>query len=617
MNDRLKRAMKQKIVIRHLSGSKINQTNEFQIADFEKLSFGRDEDSDIRYDPEKDDLVSRKQAVIHREDGNNFSIRDQESRNGTLVNKQRVSGTTSLHHGDIVQFGSGGPEFLFELDPPPRFNLPQTREASLNHFIQPTREVSTADLPQVSGVSKRQDRYDQKSRYTLLQDSFSLYKQKTLRTQISIGAALLGLIILIAGLSYALIIRSERKTDDLLADVSETHQSEMAGLEKKVNEIAKEKTSLMSPQAIGEKFSKAVVKIQLSWKLTHSETNQQVYHQVWNKVPAYLDINGKIIPWLTTDPENNTNRPINGTSHGTGFLASRNGLILTHLNVAAGATKIWNIQPYMLQKSLALVFPVTEDRVRENKMVYKVDRARPEMLSGERFQQLLKNTSRWVPHRETILVKKMDGGKFIVTDSKGQFFSRDTLHIHFQGDPNPVPGQLAIKSIQHDVALITVDSHDTLSETILEKKANEPLFGEPVTILGYTEVSEDILGWKTIAEPFNKEPVFVRIYHPTVTTGNMGTRINFRIEYPDSATEHLFAGKDYYQLTVNSTESGFTGGPVFNSRGRVSGILSGDLEGGLSKMPLAIPIEYGRKLLNAYALSHESNIGNHPLTDHQ
>lgn len=116
MNDR---ALEQKVLLRHLSGSKKNQSNFFKAKNFEELSFGRDDGADIQYDQEKDDLVDRRHAVIYSENDNRFFIKDEESQNGTFVNQQRIFENTPLCHGDIVQLGPGGPEFRFVLDPPP------------------------------------------------------------------------------------------------------------------------------------------------------------------------------------------------------------------------------------------------------------------------------------------------------------------------------------------------------------------------------------------------------------------------------------------------------------------------------------------------------------------
>ena len=47
-----------RIILRHISGSKANQVDEFLADQFKALTLGRDTDQTIHYDPEMDDLVS-------------------------------------------------------------------------------------------------------------------------------------------------------------------------------------------------------------------------------------------------------------------------------------------------------------------------------------------------------------------------------------------------------------------------------------------------------------------------------------------------------------------------------------------------------------------------------
>jgi serine protease Do len=582
--------MSQKLIIRHLSGSKVNQINKYLIAEFKELTIGRDEDADIRYDPEKDDLVSRRHATIRCEDGNRFIIKDEESRNGTFINKQRIfSEAMTLSHGDIVQFGPGGPEFRFELDPPPKATPPPTREVSSYLHSKQTSESYTGVPPAGYKDADMPALYNQKGRFTLLQDSFTTYKKKTLLTQICIGAGLLGLLILFGGLTYTLIVRFERKTLDVLTDISRNHQTEIAVLETKVDEIATKTTLSMSPQTIGEKFSKAVVKMHLDWKLIHRDTNQQVYHQRFGQgsFPAYLEFDGNIVPWLTTDPENNTNVPISGTDKGTGFSVSRHGLILTNQHVAAGAATSWGIQPHMPYKSY--LYRVIKDITNQDKIGYKVLVSDRKVVEGDQLKQLLQIVKGWVPNKEQLLIERRGNNEFIAVNSPGQFLSYDKLQVYFPGNPNPMPGRLSRSSIKHDVALVTVDYPDVIPEVDLEESDKDPVFGEAVTILGYPLISEDR------AAGLNK----TLNHNPTLITGNMGRRINPAIELVNSLT-HLWFFEDMYQISTNIIGESNNGGPVFNSQGRVMGIFFVDFGSDEKRMAFAIPIKYGRELISSY-----------------
>ena len=108
----------QRIFIRYLGGSRANQADEF-FQSAQDLIAGRDAAAHIRFDPDRDDLVSRQHLKITTTPGGAFQLVDLQSRNGTFLNHQRVFGAVALNHNDVVQLGAGGPEFRFEMDPPP------------------------------------------------------------------------------------------------------------------------------------------------------------------------------------------------------------------------------------------------------------------------------------------------------------------------------------------------------------------------------------------------------------------------------------------------------------------------------------------------------------------
>lgn len=110
--------MNERIVIRHRNLAKINQLEAFPVRMFKELTAGRESDCDIKFDPDRDDLVSRRHAkiVIGNTEPVEFSITDLGSLNGTFVNKQRISKQTVLRSGDVIQFGSSGPEFQVDVE---------------------------------------------------------------------------------------------------------------------------------------------------------------------------------------------------------------------------------------------------------------------------------------------------------------------------------------------------------------------------------------------------------------------------------------------------------------------------------------------------------------------
>src|SRR5205085_11063788 len=121
----------ERIVHKHLSGSKANQVEEFALSHVKELVLGRDPSSTVKYDPDRDDLVGRQHARITQDpnDPSQFIITDLNSRNGTLVTRQRITGTTRINPGDGGQPGPAGPEFVFEVEPRPANATKATRVA--------------------------------------------------------------------------------------------------------------------------------------------------------------------------------------------------------------------------------------------------------------------------------------------------------------------------------------------------------------------------------------------------------------------------------------------------------------------------------------------------------
>ena len=71
----------------------------------DRLLVGRGDGCDVML-PEEDAGASRRHAQIERDGHGDWSVVDLGSRNGVLVNSQRISGRTVLRDGDRVQVGA-------------------------------------------------------------------------------------------------------------------------------------------------------------------------------------------------------------------------------------------------------------------------------------------------------------------------------------------------------------------------------------------------------------------------------------------------------------------------------------------------------------------------------
>lgn len=140
----------ERIVLKHLSGTKAKLEEKFDLAQVSELTIGRHPASVIRYDENSDDLVSGNHARITQDqtEMQNFTLVDLGSRNGTFVNNQRVTSPVKIKPGDVIQLGAGGPEFEFDCDPRPNGFIKQTRVAveagNAAVSIPATRERSAA-----------------------------------------------------------------------------------------------------------------------------------------------------------------------------------------------------------------------------------------------------------------------------------------------------------------------------------------------------------------------------------------------------------------------------------------------------------------------------------------
>jgi len=58
-----------RIVVRHVSGSKVNQVEQIALNGLREITIGRDPGCNIAYDQKRDDVVSRRHAAIRIGDG--------------------------------------------------------------------------------------------------------------------------------------------------------------------------------------------------------------------------------------------------------------------------------------------------------------------------------------------------------------------------------------------------------------------------------------------------------------------------------------------------------------------------------------------------------------------
>jgi serine protease Do len=191
-----------RIIIRHLTGSKANQVEQFPIESFPELSIGREPGAAILFDAVRDDAVSRKHAVIKVVPGNapGFRLSDLGSSNGTMLNGERIRGETELLPGDTIELGAGGPKFIFDLEPRPSSLVARTRIISAA-VSAPTRIIDAAEgasMPAATPVSPEPGTRSSVGRNTVMR-LLSEQRQATSRIGIYALAGVLAVIGLVGG----------------------------------------------------------------------------------------------------------------------------------------------------------------------------------------------------------------------------------------------------------------------------------------------------------------------------------------------------------------------------------------------------------------------------------
>ncbi|MBP7415251.1 MAG: FHA domain-containing protein, partial [Pyrinomonadaceae bacterium] len=340
----------ERMLIKHLSGSKANQVEEFAIKHHSELIFGRDTSATVKYDPDRDDLVGREHAkiAIDPANPNGFLLTDMNSTNGTFVNKQKVTGTVKLNIGDNVQFGPGGPEFTFDVEPRPENFAKATRMVETGASAPPaTRMVTT---PTATAGGKAPGTVGKATVERMISETVTETKKAQGRKFGAIGAVagLLVLVLVAAAIGGGYWYYSKRE-----AALKDELGGKTADLQKKVDD-----GKVVNATEVNEKYGKAVVYIEVAWRLIDTQKQAQVYHQfvpnsrevlgkllgvnlgkgpidptAGGSVPVYMQVGDTYEPLLTESKESSV--PIGGRHTGTGFIVTTDGFVLTNRHVAA------------------------------------------------------------------------------------------------------------------------------------------------------------------------------------------------------------------------------------------------------------------------------------------
>ncbi|HEX8396725.1 MAG TPA: trypsin-like peptidase domain-containing protein [Pyrinomonadaceae bacterium] len=607
----------ERMIVKHITGSKANQVEEFALRYHNELTFGRDPSAMVKYDPDRDDLVGREHARITRDpnDPEGFIINDMGSRNGTFVNKQRIIGLARLQPGDTVQFGQGGPEFQFDVEPRPSGAIKATRVAELvspapaapaTRVMSAGTGASAADNSAApTGANAKTSVGKATVERMISHNVTETKKQQGRKFAVIGGAAALALLLLFGAVIGGTYWYSSSKQAAMQAQLAQQEEeikrkAEEAKREAEQrvadlnNQLVAEKNTMPKVAAeVADKNHKAVVQIQAIWKLMDTANQTQAYHLhlpqvlafkiatrdatlkgmiVGPSIPVYVQtLNGQSYePVLVADKgAYNINRPIGANVFGSGFVVSEDGFILTNRHVAAG----W--------KS-AYQFP---------------GETAPGIVLSPDYSTIVaagvQPPRNWVPANSLgnggvlgalgIRVKKP-------ADYTGDNFG---LKVILSGRDREIEGRLVEPSDTHDVALIRIDRMGGMTKVEINDNYDSLKKGEEVVVMGYPAMTAPQYGIVPSQDMFNPTTQLKEIANPTVTPTWVSNIIRGTKQEDGTQVVSPIVG-DVLQLATGSTGSGNSGGPVFDMQGRVIGIFfAGSVN---NDIRYAVPIRYGKKL---------------------
>ncbi|GAB3428923.1 trypsin-like peptidase domain-containing protein [Niabella aquatica] len=528
------------IIIRHSNGSKAGLQETLSLEPGALLTIGRGRGNDISFDPEKEDRVSRSHCRIIRDKDNpdQYYLEDSGSVNGTYINNMPINGKTLLSIGDIITVGKNGPKIEFDLNPRPESALKKTKLADSFDDKKTTVHKAMPEVKEAIGKQTMQH----------------IIRQSEKKNKMSLLIVALA-ILLLAGAGGYLLYKKK--------NVKEVRE---------VVKIENQKTGL-TPAEIAKANQDKVLYIEFAWKLTETATGEELY-QVYMPVTSngqtrYVGLYmvdekaQKIVPYLTTKsniPKGAIGDLIGSAGTGSGFVVDERGFIATNRHVAANWFTSFQFQSY----------------------------AFPGLLVQKNAQGRFELTNK--------VVNVQDVGEWVPGNNPAHKGVNSYLDVTFANNAQRTPANTVRISTTHDVAMVKIELPEILPAVQLYDSYNEIQPGDAAVVVGYPGLAPQQYVLKRSQDRFNTNPNISTVPVPTISNGNVG-RLVKGSEKSDKIDEYKSGWGDYYQLTINSTGAGNSGGPMFDEKGRAVGIFSANTYGNGTAITFAVPIKYAIELM--------------------